>query len=70
MSDSNREWGENTDAAIHSRNVLSNVRKYKDIGPLDDGFQFTVASGRHWCCVGMNWSRCFVRSDQPVRLRD
>jgi len=39
MSDSNREWGENTDEAIHRRKVISGLNKYKEIRPLDDGFQ-------------------------------
>jgi len=40
MSDSNREWGQNTDEAIHRRKVISSLNKYKEIGPLDDGFQY------------------------------
>lgn len=40
MSDSNREWGENTDEAIRRRNVLSMARKHRLISPLDDGFQY------------------------------
>jgi len=40
MSDSNREWGQNTDDAIHRRKVISSLNKHKEIGPLDDGFQY------------------------------
>jgi hypothetical protein len=46
MSDSNREWGENSDEAIHRRRVLLFVNKHKEIGPLDDGFQYFFANGR------------------------
>ena len=40
MSDSNREWGENTDEAIHRRKVLAGVIKHREIGLLDDGFRY------------------------------
>lgn len=39
MSDSNREWGENTDEAIHRRRVLAGVNKHREIVSLDDGFK-------------------------------
>ena len=40
MSDSNRELGQNTDEAIHRLKVIAIVNEHKDIGPLDDGYQY------------------------------
>jgi hypothetical protein len=46
LSDSNRDWGENTDEAIQRRNILSKVRQHEEIIPLEDGFQYFYPLGR------------------------
>ena len=40
MSDSGKEWGQNSDGSIRRRNVISTVKRNNDIGPNDDGFQY------------------------------